>query len=114
MYVHSDGCAGASEEPSRKGVGMAVIDSRPNALAALEGAMHTDDVLAAYTWSAGDCFRCATAKTCTTRVGDIDTPGGEHYEIRACGSCVLLMEEERRQWAQRQGLPYRPGGLGAS
>ncbi len=76
--------------------------------------MHADDVLAAYTWSAGDCFRCATPQVPTVSVGEIDTPSGERYDIRACGRCVVAMEAERQRWARRHGLAYRPGELGAS
>ena len=72
-----------------------------------------EGVLAAYQWTVGDCFRCATPQVLATRVGDINTPSGDHYEVRACGRCVLVMEEERRQWAERRGLDYQPGGLGA-
>ncbi|MFB6573032.1 hypothetical protein [Streptomyces noursei] len=47
-------------------------------------------------------------------MGEIATPLGETYEIRACEACVVAMEEERRRWAERRGHGYLPGGLGAA
>jgi hypothetical protein len=48
-----------------------------------------------------------------THVDDITTPRGERYELAACGCCVLRMENERRGYAARRGLDYRPGSLGS-
>lgn len=75
--------------------------------------MRTDEILAAYTWATGDCFKCASLRLPTTRVGEIDTRSGEHYDVRACEACVLVMERERQRWLVRRGTMYRPGVLGA-
>lgn len=69
-------------------------------------------ILGAYEWTVGDCFRCAQRETPTTRVGEIETPIGDVYEIRACKTCVLCMEAGRRRDAERHGWQYRPGCLG--
>ncbi|MEU6960329.1 hypothetical protein [Streptomyces chrestomyceticus] len=69
-------------------------------------------VLNLYQWADGDCFRCASRSVLTTLLGEVLAPIGDVYQIRACQTCVLAMEEERRRHAQRHGLPYRPGGLG--
>ncbi|SDN17388.1 hypothetical protein [Streptomyces wuyuanensis] len=74
--------------------------------------MTPDVILALYRWKPGSCFRCADRDVFVTRIDDITTPSGDVYEIAACGSCVLVMENERRRYAIRRGLEYRPGSLG--
>jgi len=74
--------------------------------------MTPDAILALYDWQIGACFRCGQADLFVTRVDEIVTPRGEKYELSACGSCVLAMEEERRRFAERRGRAYDPGGLG--
>ena len=75
--------------------------------------MTPDAILAHYTWVIGTCFRCGGADVFVTRMSEIVTPRGERYELSACGSCVLKLEEERRRYAERKGKSYEPGGLGA-
>jgi hypothetical protein len=69
-------------------------------------------ILSLYKWEIGSCFRCAEANLYTARMGTIETPSGDTYELRACARCILDLEEERRQYAQRRSLEYRPGSLG--
>lgn len=69
-------------------------------------------VLNYYQWAVGDCFRCASRHLLTTPMGEIPTPIGDTYQIRACQPCVLEMEEERRRHTARRGLRYQPGMLG--
>jgi hypothetical protein len=75
--------------------------------------MTPDAILALYEWEIGACFRCAWEGVYTTRLDQIVTPLGDTYEIRACGECVLALERERHCYAERKGLEYRPGTLGA-
>lgn len=72
------------------------------------------DVLDAYAWAVGDCFRCAKSEVPTAKVGEIGTPVGDLYTVRACEGCILEMEGERRRWAEQRGLEYEPGHLGAA
>ncbi len=80
---------------------------------ATETVMKPDRILALYEWKLGDCFRCAEPDVFVTRIDDITTPSGDVYEIAACGSCILALENERRRYACRRGLGYEPGSLGA-
>ncbi|MGW0032144.1 hypothetical protein ACWDXD_20240 [Streptomyces sp. NPDC003314] len=74
--------------------------------------MTPDAILALYDWTTGACFRCGRTDLFVTRVDEIVTPGGELYELSSCGACVLVMEEERRRFAERRGRTYEPGSLG--
>lgn len=74
--------------------------------------MDRRDILALYEWATGDCFRCAQAGVGTTYLGELNPPGGGHYEIRICQECVLELEEERQRYAERKGYEYEPGKLG--
>lgn len=76
------------------------------------GVTRSVHVLNLYRWDAGDCFRCASRDVSTTFLDEVLTPIGDTYLIKACQSCVLEMEEERRRHAARRGVPYRPGALG--
>jgi hypothetical protein len=78
-----------------------------------EGDMDSDEILGLYPWSSGACFRCARGKVDTTHLAEICTPAGAHYDVRACRACVLELEDERRRYAERRGLTYRPGRLGS-
>ncbi|MEV6548047.1 hypothetical protein AB0M57_04965 [Streptomyces sp. NPDC051597] len=75
--------------------------------------MTPDEILALYPWTLGECFRCAMADLFVTRIGAISTPAGDDYILSACGSCVLILEEERRRHAAGGRGRYKPGGLGA-
>jgi hypothetical protein len=75
--------------------------------------MTPDAILGLYEWRIGSCFRCSEKDVYVTHVDDITTPRGERHELAACGCCVLRMENERRGYAARRGLDYRPGSLGS-
>jgi hypothetical protein len=66
------------------------------------------EVLAAYEWSAGKCFRCAGPDVPTALVGVLHQRRGT-VGIRGCEPCVLAMERARERAAQRYGWPYVPG-----
>lgn len=74
--------------------------------------MDRREILALYEWAIGDCFRCARTGVLTTRFCELDTPIGDCYALRACESCILQLEEERRRYADRHGCEYEPGRLG--
>lgn len=62
-------------------------------------------VFAAYSWAlSGPCFRCSRAGVETAEVGRLP-----HAGVRACATCVLVMERERERAALRYGWPYVPG-----
>lgn len=75
--------------------------------------MTPDAILALYEWVLGTCFRCGEADVFATHIGSITTPRRERYELFACGCCVLAMENERRRYACKRGIEYRPGLLGS-
>lgn len=75
--------------------------------------MTPNEILTLYKWTLGDCFRCAMTDLYVARIDSITTPAGDEYTLQACGSCVLIMEEERRRYAERRGDRYVPGGLSA-
>lgn len=74
--------------------------------------MEDAEIAGLYQWVLGACFKCAREEVETTRLGQIDTPSGACYDIRACRSCLLDLERERRRHAERVGERYRPGRLG--
>jgi hypothetical protein len=78
-----------------------------------ETGMTPDAILALYSWVIGTCFRCAETDLFVTPVGSISTPRGERYNLAACGCCILTLENERRRFAEKRGLRYRPGSLGS-
>ena len=78
-----------------------------------EKGMTPDAILGLYNWTAGTCFRCGDDDF-VTPLGAVDTPRGERYELDACGCCILRLEAERRRYALRQGIQYRPGTLGGT
>jgi hypothetical protein len=82
------------------------------AAVSVEAAMTPDAILACYSWVKGSCFRCGAAELFVTSMDEVVTPRGERYELAACGSCILRLEEERRRFAERTGVAYQPGGLG--
>lgn len=67
-----------------------------------------DVVLAAYTWTAGTCFKCGRRDTRTATVGALPRAAGR-LTIQACQACVLRLERDREHAAQRYGWPYSPG-----
>lgn len=78
----------------------------------LEGGMDDDEIEGLYQWAPGACFKCGRGEVLTTRLGQIDTPAGVRYDVRACLYCVLDLERERERHAKRAGLKYVPGLLG--
>ncbi|GAA0454441.1 hypothetical protein ACFQ2B_28040 [Streptomyces stramineus] len=77
-----------------------------------EKAIDRDEIIALYVWAPGSCFRCARREVDSAKLGTIDTPIGDRYEIRACRSCILDLEKERQRQADRRGENYEPGQLG--
>lgn len=66
-------------------------------------AMQSEEaILNCYSWSCGDCFRCAQAAVPTAVVDELTVRSGERHALRACRGCVLLMELERAREAERQ------------
>lgn len=74
--------------------------------------MDRQEILDLYEWQPGVCFRHpALGEVHTAVVGVIHPEGGER-EVRACGDCVLTLEDIRREAAARAGGEYEPGHLG--
>lgn len=71
-----------------------------------------DEIEGLYQWAPGPCFKCGHGEVLTTRLGQIDTPAGVRYDVRACLACVLDLEHERERHAERARLTYAPGQLG--
>lgn len=74
--------------------------------------MDDEEILSLYRWATGPCFRCAHTDLDTTRIRQIDTPIGVHYDVRACRACILDLEAERQRRAARANGEYTPGRLG--
>lgn len=74
--------------------------------------MDDEEILSLYEWTNGTCFRCARTDLDTTRIRQIDTPIGVHYDVRACRDCILDLEAQRKRHAERTGHKYVPGQLG--
>jgi hypothetical protein len=70
-----------------------------------------EKILALYDWTAGDCFRCARRNVDTTEVDEITPRSGKPTPLRACQSCVLILERELARSAERSGEAYTPGRL---
>lgn len=67
-----------------------------------------EDVIAAYEWAEGRCFRCGRPDVPTAAVGSLPQETGT-VEVRACEACVLVLERDRERAALRYGWPYAPG-----
>jgi hypothetical protein len=67
-----------------------------------------EDVVAAYEWETGACYRCGRVGCPTAAVGTLQQESGT-VQVRACERCTLLLERERERAAQRYGWPYSPG-----
>lgn len=66
-----------------------------------------------YAWAPGICFRHpAEGEVPTTSVKTIHPHGNADHEVRACGGCVIAMEDMRREAAARMGNEYKPGHAG--
>lgn len=75
--------------------------------------MDRQQILDLYEWSDGVCFRHpGEGVTSTTVVGAIHPREDGEREVRACETCVLTMEDIRREQAARSGSSYEPGHLG--
>lgn len=71
-----------------------------------------EKILDCYSWIPGTCFRCARADVDTARVGWVRPQAGGEHEVRACRECLLALEADRRNVAERRGEVYQPGCLG--
>lgn len=67
-----------------------------------------EDVLAAYEWQPGTCYRCGRDAERTAVVGRLLQQQGA-VPIRACETCTLTLERFREAAAERYGWPYVPG-----
>lgn len=75
--------------------------------------MDSEQILHRYTWSQGVCFRHpANGKGQTAAVKIVHPRHGGREEVRACRECVLDMESERQEAANRAEIPYEPGHAG--
>jgi hypothetical protein len=107
----SIGQGGIGAAPRLRPLGTVVAGGH-QAAASVETVMTPDEILACYPWSIGVCFRCGNRDLFVTPMDEVVTPRGDRYELAACGSCILQLEEERRRFAERRGFPYQPGTLG--
>ncbi|MGW3491460.1 hypothetical protein [Streptomyces sp. NPDC001054] len=77
--------------------------------------MEPQQILDFYSWGPGVCFRHPErGETDTAVVKTLQPRGGPRCDVRACRRCVLAMESERQQAAERAGVNYQPRGNGAS
>ena len=75
--------------------------------------MDRQQILDLYQWQLGICFRHPSkGRVPTTVVGVIHPREDGEREVRGCEECVVAIEDERREMAARNALPYRPGQLG--
>ncbi|MFI8872532.1 hypothetical protein [Streptomyces sp. NPDC055243] len=75
--------------------------------------MDDEAILALYDWALGACFRHPVAgEVETTTVKKVHPRHGGEEEVRACRTCVLAIEDDRRVAALKAGLPYAPGHAG--
>lgn len=65
-----------------------------------------EQIVTAYDWEPGRCFRCQCRDVDTATVGHL---GAEGRPVRACATCTLILERAREAAADRYGWPYRPG-----
>jgi hypothetical protein len=72
--------------------------------------MDSERILKLYDWAPGICFRHpAKGEVPTTRIWTVRPPGGRAQDVHACGECVTVMEDMRRETARRRGVEYVPG-----
>ncbi|AVH60039.1 MULTISPECIES: hypothetical protein [Streptomyces] len=77
--------------------------------------MNQQQILDLYQWAPGICFRHPSKREVpTTHVETIRPAAGGIQDVRACKDCVVAMEEQRQEAAQRHGEPYSPGHLGSA
>jgi hypothetical protein len=67
-----------------------------------DSATPEEEVLAAYEWSAGTCFRCGRVDCQVAPVGFMEQAAGR-VPVMACKWCVLRMERQREAAAERYG-----------
>lgn len=74
--------------------------------------MNRQQILDLYTWAPGVCFRHpGDGEVQTAVIKVVHAIIGER-EVRACGACVVAIEDARREAARRSGSEYRPGQAG--
>lgn len=70
-------------------------------------------IFALYEWAAGTCFRHPElGEVQTAHLTTLHPRTGAELDIRGCRDCLLLLERQREQAANRSGTPYQPGQLG--
>ena len=75
--------------------------------------MNRQQILDLYHWAAGICFRHPEkGEVPTVLVRTLHPRGHGEYEVRACGDCVVAIEDARRETAARSGSVYEPGHVG--
>jgi hypothetical protein len=75
--------------------------------------MDKQQILDLYDWADGVCFRHPGKGTVPTAVvKELHPEGVGTYEVRACGDCVIALEDIRRESAARAGREYEPGRIG--
>lgn len=75
--------------------------------------MDRDRILALYDWQPGVCFRHPEkGEVPTAVVGVIHPRADDEKAVRACGDCLIAMEDIRREEAARHGGTYEPGHVG--
>ncbi|MFD4000829.1 hypothetical protein [Streptomyces rubiginosohelvolus] len=70
------------------------------------------EILAAYDWQDGDCFRCRDADRSVAHIATVAAPIGATVRLLMCGSCILREEEARLSRAIATGAAYVPGRIG--
>lgn len=75
--------------------------------------MDRQQILDLYQWSAGVCFRHpAKGEQPTTVIQHVRPRSGPDEDVRACGDCIVELEQERWVAATQEDRPYRPGHAG--
>ncbi|MFF7308203.1 hypothetical protein [Streptomyces sp. NPDC008137] len=75
--------------------------------------MERQQILDLYQWDDGVCFRHPEQGTVPTVCLKTLRPlGAGQHEVRACGDCLIGMEDIRREAARRSGSEYQPGHVG--
>ncbi|MFE1321570.1 hypothetical protein [Kitasatospora phosalacinea] len=69
-----------------------------------------EEIIAAYEWAPGRCYRCGTKVDRTAVVGRLVQPTAK-IPVRACENCTVRLERSRELAAERYGWPYSPGAL---